>query len=63
MCEVKAYLKSGEKEELILETVERVDQTAEGICIRNLFGEQRTIQGVFSYFDADQGKIVFQRDG
>lgn len=44
MCEANAYLLSDGKEDLVLEAVDTVELTDEGIKLVNIFGEQKIIK-------------------
>lgn len=44
MCEANAYLKSGEKEELIMEAVDTVEPEADGVRITSIFGDQKILK-------------------
>lgn len=44
MCEANAYLVKNENEELIMESVDRVEPEEEGLRLVNIFGEQKFVQ-------------------
>ena len=45
MCEANAYLVKDNKEELLMEAVDRIEPEGDGICLRSIFGEQRFLNG------------------
>jgi predicted RNA-binding protein len=44
MCEANAYLLSDGKEDLVLDAVDTVELTDDGIKMVNIFGEQKIIK-------------------
>ncbi len=44
MCEANAYLLSDGKEDLVLDAVDTVELTDDGIKLVNIFGEQKIIK-------------------
>jgi predicted RNA-binding protein len=44
MCEANAYILEGEKERLIMESVDKVEHAEEGLRLVNIFGEQKFIK-------------------
>ncbi len=45
MCELKAYGRKGDREELLLEAVNQVRAEAGEVVLRNLFGEEKRVRG------------------
>ena len=45
MCDLKAYVRNNDKEELLLESVNHVRSEGGEVVLRNLFGEEKRIQG------------------
>lgn len=45
MCEANAYYLRGDKEELILEAVDVLENQDGQVRIANIFGEQKTVKG------------------
>ena len=45
MCDLKAYVFNNDKEELLLESVNHVRSEGGEVVLRNLFGEEKRIQG------------------
>ncbi|MGB9920108.1 MAG: CooT family nickel-binding protein [Moorellales bacterium] len=44
MCEANAYLLRGDKEELLLESVDRVIPQEDGILLEDIFGKRKLIK-------------------
>ena len=44
MCEANAYLVDGEKNELIMEAVDKVAPEEDGLRLINIFGDQKFIK-------------------
>ena len=45
MCDLKAYLKKNDKEELLLESVNYIHAEQGEVVVRNLFGEEKKVRG------------------
>jgi predicted RNA-binding protein len=44
MCEASAYLKDGEDNRLVMESVDRIEPDDHGISLVNIFGEQKFLK-------------------
>jgi predicted RNA-binding protein len=60
MCDVHVFLKTGEKQEKILESVEYLEADGEQITARNIFGEEKTVRATFTLFDSSQNTIILK---
>ncbi len=60
MCEANAYLIKDNEEILILEAVDRVEPEENGICIRNIFGEQKFIKGYVHSLSLVDNKVYLK---
>ncbi len=60
MCDVHAYLLQNGREEKVLESVERVEVSDSSIKLKNIFGEEKSVQAKFSLFDNNLQKILLQ---
>jgi predicted RNA-binding protein len=61
MCEANAYLHRDDREELILESVDRVEpQEDGGFLLVNIFGSQKTVKGRLKLMSLVNHRIVFQ---
>ncbi|WP_027369299.1 CooT family nickel-binding protein [Desulfovermiculus halophilus] len=60
MCDVHVFLKTGETQEKILESVEYLEADGEQITARNIFGEEKTVRARFTLFDSSQNTIILK---
>lgn len=60
MCEANAYLLKGDKEELIMEAVDIVENEDGIIKMRNIFGEQKTVRGTIKKMALVDHKILIE---
>ena len=61
MCEANAYIFRGDKEELILESVDLVKpQDDGGFLLVDIFGSQKTIRGKLKEMNLVDHKIIFE---
>lgn len=61
MCEANAYIFRGDKEELILESVDLVKpQDDGGFLLVDIFGSQKTIKGKLKEMNLVDHKIIFE---
>jgi len=61
MCEANAYIFRGDKEELILESVDLIKpQDDGGFLLVDIFGSQKTIRGKLKEMNLVDHKIIFE---
>jgi len=60
MCEANAYLVQGEKEQLIMESVDKVEPEDNGLRLVNIFGEQKYIQARIAALSLVDHKILLR---
>lgn len=60
MCESIVYLKSGNKEEIVLKDVGLVKPQGDNVLIENIFGEQKTIKARIKEINLIDHKIVLE---
>jgi predicted RNA-binding protein len=61
MCEANAYIFRGDKEELILESVDLIKpQDDGGFLLVDIFGSQKTIKGKLKEMNLVDHKIIFE---
>jgi predicted RNA-binding protein len=58
MCDLNAYLKHQDKEELILESVNQLRTEGDEVVLRNLFGEERRVRGDISEVSLTRSRVV-----
>jgi predicted RNA-binding protein len=60
MCDITAYLISNGLEEKILENVDIVEETSNGIRLINIFGEEKSIHAKIVRFNNSEKKMIFK---
>jgi predicted RNA-binding protein len=60
MCEANAYLREGESEQLIMESVDKVEPEEEGLRLVNIFGEQKFIKARIEALSLVDHRIVLR---
>jgi predicted RNA-binding protein len=60
MCEANAYLLEGDSEQLIMESVDKVEPEEEGLLLVNIFGEQRFIKARIHALSLVDHKILLR---
>ena len=60
MCEVNVYLIENNKEELFQKEADVIKPQEDGLFMKNIFGEQKTIRGKLTRYDNREGKIIIE---
>ena len=60
MCEANAYLVDGETEQLVLESVDKVEPEDGGLLLINIFGEQKFINASIHALSLVEHKILLK---
>ncbi|GFN23178.1 MAG: CooT family nickel-binding protein [Thermoanaerobacteraceae bacterium] len=60
MCEANAYLLKGDKEELVLEGVDRVVPQEEGILLEDIFGKRKLLRARIKEMALVEHKIILE---
>jgi predicted RNA-binding protein len=60
VCDLKAYVRKNEKEELFLESVNLVRAEGEEVVLRNLFGEVKRVRGVLKEVSLARNRILVE---
>ncbi len=60
MCEANAYIYKDGKEELYLESVDKLVPEGDRIFLKNLFGEQKTFEGRVKEISLLKHKILLE---
>ena len=63
MCLAKAYLKEGDKDELLLENVTSLEVKEESFILTTILKETREIEARLNSIDFRKGSIVLERSG
>ena len=61
MCEASAYIIDGDKQELIMESVDSVEPEDGGYKLVNIFGEQKFIKGMIYSLSLVDHKIFLKK--
>ena len=61
MCEANAYLCKGEVEELILQSVDRVEPTEDGLLLENIFGQRKILKARIKKLALVDHKIILEQ--
>lgn len=62
MCEANAYLKVDGKEELLLESVDKIILQGEELYLENIFGQRKIIKGRIVEMALVDHKITIERN-
>ncbi len=63
MCEANAYLIQGDREELVMESVDRVEPEGEnGWLLVGIFGDQKIVKGRIAGMNLVDHKILFEEN-
>lgn len=60
MCESNAFIRRGDKEEMILEEVAAIEPIEGGFRLRGLFGEETIIKGSLKKIDFLKHRVLFE---
>ena len=60
MCDLKAYVKQGDQESLVLEAVNNVRVEGGEVVLRNLFGEERRVRGEIREVSLTKSRVVVE---
>lgn len=61
MCDLKAYERKNDREELLLESVNLALAEGEEVVLRNLFGEEKRVRGVLKEVSLAKNRIIVER--
>jgi len=60
VCDLNAYVRKNDREELLLESVNQVRVEHGEVTLRNLFGEEKKIRGEVSEVSLVKNRIVVE---
>ncbi|HBT48205.1 MAG TPA: RNA-binding protein [Peptococcaceae bacterium] len=60
MCEANAYLLKGDKEELVLEGVDRVVPQEDGILLEDIFGKRKLVRARIKEMALVEHRIILE---
>jgi predicted RNA-binding protein len=61
VCDLKAYVRKNDKEELLLESVNHVRAEGEEVVLRNLFGEEKRVHGVLREVSLVKNRLIVEQ--
>jgi predicted RNA-binding protein len=61
MCEAKAYILQGDKEELVFENVDKIIPTAEGLLLEDIFGKRQIVKAKIKEMALVDHRIVLEK--
>lgn len=61
MCDLKAYGRKNDREELLLESVNLVLAEGDEVVLRSLFGEEKRVRGVLKEVSLAKNRIIVER--
>jgi predicted RNA-binding protein len=62
MCEANAYLRKDGKEELLLEMVDKVLPSQEGLVLEDIFGRRKIVKARIAELALVDHKIVLEKE-
>jgi predicted RNA-binding protein len=60
MCELKAYLKKTDGEELVLEAVNQVRTEGDDVVLKNLFGEEKRVRAAIREVSLVKSRVLLE---
>jgi len=61
VCDLKAYIKKSDKEELLLESVNYAVTEGDEVVLRNLFGEEKRVRGVLREVSLGKSRLIVEQ--
>ena len=61
MCDLKAYVKQNDKENLVLESVNLVRVDGGEVVLKNLFGEEKRVRGELREVSLVRNRVVVEQ--
>jgi len=61
MCDLKAYVRKNNEEELLLESVNQVRAEHGEVTVRNLFGEEKRVRGEVREVSLVKNRLVVEQ--
>ena len=60
MCDLKAYVRNNDREELVLESVNLIRSEGGEVFLRNLFGEEKRVRGEVREVSLVRNRVVLE---
>ncbi len=61
MCDIKAYVRKNDREELLLESVNLIRQEKGEVVVRNLFGEEKKVRGEVREISLAKNRLIVEQ--
>ena len=61
MCDLKAFIRKNETEELLLEAVNQVRAEGRYVVLRNLFGEEKRVLGELREVSLTKNRLIIEQ--
>ncbi len=61
MCDLKAYVKQNDRENLVLESVNLVYVEGDEVVLRNLFGEEKRVRGEIREVSLVKNRVLVEQ--
>lgn len=61
MCDLKAYVRNNDREELILESVNNIRIEGGEVVLRNLFGEEKRVRGEVREVSLSKNRVILEQ--
>jgi predicted RNA-binding protein len=61
VCDLKAFVKKNDKEELLLDSVNHVRAEGEEVILRNLFGEEKRVHGILREVSLVKNRLIVEQ--
>jgi predicted RNA-binding protein len=61
MCDLKAYIRKNEKEDLLLESVNQVRTEGGLVILKNLFGEEKRVRGELREVSLVKNRLIVEQ--
>ena len=61
MCDIKAYVRKNDREELLLESVNLIRQEKGEVVVRNLFGEEKRVRGEVREVSLAKNRLIVEQ--
>jgi predicted RNA-binding protein len=60
VCDLKAYVRNNDREELVLESVNLIRSEGGEVVLRNLFGEEKRVRGEVREVSLVKNRVVLE---
>ena len=61
MCDTSAFIQADDGEELLLESVDYIRPEGGKVYLRNIFGEERTVEAAIVEISLSKHRVVLER--